>query len=136
MFLDRIVNSVEKSFVNAGRTRARLDLLKRSERVLADGGFSRELLEQGNQAWPWRIDGSLPTSSTPYIHAPAGLRTPVPAMQQRYASNAKAVADLNAYSDAELADLGIARTGIVEAVHCGRPGLDKAVNGSDDRQAA
>ena len=136
MFLDRIVNSLEKSFVNASRTRARLNLLTRSERVLADGGFSRDLLEQGNQAWPWRIDGNVPTSSTPYIHAPAGLRTSVPAMQQNYASNAKAVADLNADSDVELADLGIARTGIVEAVHFGRSGSDKAVNRSDDRQAA
>ena len=136
MFLDRIVNSVEKSFVNAGRTRARLDLLKRSERVLADGGFSRDLLEQGNQAWPWRIDGSVPTPSTQYLFAPAGLRTPVPAMQQRFASNAKAVADLNAYSDAELADLGLARAGIVDAVHEGRPGMNEAVNGSDDRKAA
>lgn len=136
MFLDRIVNSLIRSFGNAGRTRARLDLLKRSDRVLADSGFSRDLLEQGNQAWPWRIDGVVPTSGTQYLFAPAGMRSPVPAVQQSHASRTKAVAELNAFSDAELSDLGLARAGIVDAVRHGRPGLDDVGQVSDDRQAA
>jgi hypothetical protein len=38
------------------RNRMRDDLLKRNDRVLADMGFSRELLEKGVSSWPWRRD--------------------------------------------------------------------------------
>ena len=37
-----------------GRTRACEVLLASSDRMLDDAGFSRKLLEQGVEAWPWR----------------------------------------------------------------------------------
>ena len=55
--LNRMTRALENSFVNAGRANARRYLLRQSDRVLADGGFSRELLERGNAAWPWRAEG-------------------------------------------------------------------------------
>ena len=39
----------------AGRRRARRALLAKSDHLLADMGFSRELLEQGVKAWPWLV---------------------------------------------------------------------------------
>ena len=38
-----------------GRRQARRALLAKSDRLLADMGFSRELLEQGVKAWPWLV---------------------------------------------------------------------------------
>ncbi len=39
----------------AGRRRTRRALLAKSDHILADMGFSRELLEQGVKAWPWLV---------------------------------------------------------------------------------
>jgi uncharacterized protein YjiS (DUF1127 family) len=46
------------------RSRLRQELLRWDARLLADAGFSRELLEDGVRAWPWRtpidpIEGGL-----------------------------------------------------------------------------
>ena len=38
------------------RRRARRVLLAKSDRLLADLGFSRELLEEGVKAWPWLVE--------------------------------------------------------------------------------
>ncbi len=51
----------------ASRRRARRTLLAKSDHLLADMGFSRELLEQGVKAWPWlvapdRTDGLAATA--------------------------------------------------------------------------
>ena len=47
-------------------------LLNSSDRLLEDAGFSRDLLEQGVDAWPWRIDGEAqelrPIVSSVTIH--------------------------------------------------------------------
>lgn len=56
--LNRLRRTLERTFVNVGRARAREYLLRQDDRVLADSGFSRELLEQGNRFWPWRVDGT------------------------------------------------------------------------------
>lgn len=141
MSFNTLVQSVQNSFVNAGRTRARLELLARGDSFLADTGFSRELLERGNDAWPWRVDGQVPTSTSSYAVPPAGLRTPAPALHNTAArriaqENAKSVAELRALSDAELSDLGISRAGIVEAVRHGRPGIDPVAVEPGHRKAA
>ena len=50
--LDRII----KSFEIAGRARTLQILRGLSDRQLADAGISRELLNQGRTAWPWRVE--------------------------------------------------------------------------------
>lgn len=82
-------------------------LLQLDDRTLSDISISRELLEQGVAAWPWRIEAD---------HAPYHIE----ANKLR-----GAVKELETYSDAELADLGLTRGNIVEAVLHGRPGIDQ-----------
>jgi uncharacterized protein YjiS (DUF1127 family) len=102
------------------RSRLRQRLLRMDERRLDDIGYSRALLEDGMRAWPWR----LPVDSI------AGLgRFELDPF--RGPSHAKAVAELQAYSDAELSDLGLSRGTIEHAVRNGRPGYPE-----EQRQAA
>ena len=93
-------------------------LLKLDDRTLTDINISRELLEQGVRAWPWTI----PADGEDVAIAARGLR--------------KAVNELECYSDAELADLGISRGGIKDAVLHGRPGIDAPLNDNDIAAAA
>ena len=85
-------------------------LLQLDDRTLTDINVSRALLEDGVKAWPWRIDGN---------------EAPVRVTAERIRS---AVNELEHYSDAELADLGITRGTILEAVLKGRPGIEASVN--------
>jgi uncharacterized protein YjiS (DUF1127 family) len=102
------------------RSRLRQRLLRMDARRLDDIGYSRALLEDGVRAWPWR----LPVDSI------AGLgRFELGSF--RGPGYAKAVAELQAYSDAELSDLGLTRGTIEHAVRNGRPGYPE-----DQRQAA
>ena len=133
-FLNRVARALETSFVNAGRTRARRDLLERGERFLADNGFSRELLERGNAAWPWRVESDVSPVLSRVATPPAVAHSP--AMPARDAELARAVAELSALSDAELSDLDIARPDIAAAVRDGRPGIDRPAGGAGDRMAA
>src|SRR5262245_61802821 len=101
------------------RSRLRHDLLKLDARLLADAGFSRELLEAGVRAWPWRAPDE-----------------PAEALGSRgrrltEADYRAAIADLESYTDTELLDLGLTRGTIPEAVRHGRPGFPE-----DQRQAA
>jgi len=50
---NKMARAFERSLTNVGRSRAREHLLRQSDHVLADAGFSRERLELGNAAWPW-----------------------------------------------------------------------------------
>jgi len=50
---NKMARAFERSLTNIGRSRAREHLLRQSDHVLADAGFSRERLEIGNAAWPW-----------------------------------------------------------------------------------
>ena len=102
------------------RSRLRQRLLRMDERRLEDIGYSRGLLEDGVRAWPWR----LPVDSIARLG-----RFELGA--SRGPNYAKAVAELQAYSDAELADLGLSRGTIEHAVRNGRPGYPE-----DQRQAA
>ena len=104
-----------------GRSRLRQKLLKMDERRLDDIGYSRALLEDGVRAWPWRtpIDTIARLGRLNFSDA------------FRRSDYAKAVAELKAYSDAELSDLGLSRGIIEEAVRNGRPGYPE-----DQRRAA
>ena len=83
-------------------------LLSLDDRMLEDAGFSRELLEQGIKAWPWRTLQDQPTvdqapSRKDLEHAASTLRS---------------------FSDKELRDLGIGRGEIGYVVQHGRQGFD------------
>ncbi len=100
----------------SGRARARRELLHMDDRLLADAGFSRVLLELGIEAWPWRArtdDGVVPTEVL--------VRTPA----EREVELEVAADALRRYNDHELADLGIARGDIDRVVREGRPGIDR-----------
>ena len=100
-----------------GRKRALEFLLNSSDRVLEDAGFSRELLEKGVQAWPWRVEQAE--------------ENPQPVKFDDLARR-KAVEELRAYSEKELADLGICRGSIEDVVQHGRPGIER----DDQRKVA
>lgn len=106
----RMIAAIQYRLEVTARARTRRILLDRSDRFLEDVGISRELLEAGVHAWPWRVDGSVPPAE-PVRESRRGLR--------------KAIRELNAYSDRELADLGLARADIPRAVLYGRPGIDR-----------
>jgi len=93
-------------------------LMELDDRTLADINISRELLEQGVKSWPWK----MPQDSETVWSTAQGIRA--------------AVKELDSYTDAELADLGITRGGIVEAVLHGRPGVDAPLNDNGVAQAA
>ena len=93
--------------IRIGQARLRQQLLLRDDRFLVDTGFSRELLERGVGAWPWRISEA---------------KVDKPALPQR--DDRQAITELEAYSDVELADLGLVRSQIPDAVRHGRPGID------------
>src|SRR5450432_1002069 len=96
-----------------------LELLNRlDDRILADISISRELLDQGLKDWPWRV----PKESEAVFDTEQGIHA--------------AVRELENYSDAELADLGISRGSITEAVLHGRPGIDRPVNDNTIAAAA
>jgi uncharacterized protein YjiS (DUF1127 family) len=101
------------------RSRLRQNLLQLDARLLKDAGFSRELVEAGVRAWPWR---------TP---AEPGLGSVRFARKLTDADYRAAIAELESYSDTDLLDLGLSRAAIPEAVRNGRPGFAE-----DQQQAA
>ena len=103
------------------RSRLRKALLRLDERRLNDIGYSRTLLEAGMRYWPWRTPTD-PTGGLGRFRFETGPREP---------GIADAVAELKAYSDAELADLDLTRGTIEHAVRHGRPGYPQ-----DQRRAA
>ena len=52
---ESIKSLIQRAIVHFGRVRLRNHLLGCSDHVLEDIGFSRHLLEQGVDAWPWRV---------------------------------------------------------------------------------
>lgn len=81
-------------------------LLKLSDRALKDINVSREELMRGTKGWPWLLPAD--DWSQPF----------------RFAGIAKVADELAAYSDVDLADIGVARGEIPEAVVFGRPGIE------------
>ncbi|MFK7893308.1 MAG: hypothetical protein AB8B63_21010 [Granulosicoccus sp.] len=114
--LSKIGSAFQEHYLKVGRARARDVLLRQSDRVLIDAGFSRELLEKGVSAWPWQLEV-----------AQAIVQTSVRSTEQTEAkvdSLSRAIEELSAYTDKELADIGVARSSIADAVRFGRPGID------------
>lgn len=108
--LNRIITAIQHRLELTARARTRRVLLDRSDRFLEDVGISRRLLEAGVHAWPWReIDDA--SEAVAALEGRRGLR--------------RAIRELNAYSDRELADLGLSRADIPHAVLYGRPGIDR-----------
>ena len=54
--LKKCMTGYERYVTQVSRERAREILLRSDDRMLADAGFSRSLLEEGVAAWPWRSD--------------------------------------------------------------------------------
>lgn len=72
-FFSRLAEALE----TVGRERARRELLNLNDRYLEDLGFSRELLEEGVNAWPWRVSAE----QEHYTH-------PAPAAADRFVDHA------------------------------------------------
>lgn len=125
--LHKIWAGYERAMIRAGRERARQTLLRASDRTLADAGFSRERLEAGIGAWPWRGEADDDALA-------AAMRLD----GARRAAERRAVRELDTYSDAELAELGIVRADIARAVREGRVGieLESGHEDGDRRRAA
>ena len=103
----KVARGYERYMTYKGRVLAREQLLRYDDRMLADSGFSRELLEKGVSGWPWRTETEQPGS----------LSADTLLMSQR-----QAITDLKTLSDAELKDIGITRNTIEQAVMSGREG--------------
>lgn len=108
--LKKIAKGYERYMTYRGRDIAREYLLRSDDRMLADNGFSRELLTQGVDAWPWR-------TMDEQEHV---LRASIDQATKR-----QAMKDLNSMTDAELHDLGITRGNIEDSVKSGRPGVER-----------
>ena len=105
--LKKMARGYESYMTYRGRVLAREHLLRYDDRMLADNGFSRELLEKGVTAWPWRTET-----------AQQGLLSG----NTLLTSQRQAITDLKTLSDVELQDLGITRGTIEQAVVSGREG--------------
>lgn len=110
-FFSVLKNAVVRSSEYAGRSKAMHELLNMSDRQLQDFGFSRELLEVGVGAWPWRSEAAPQLS---VIRVGTFAKSEVK----------KAVNELSQYSDRELAELGVTRNSIEEVVQYGRPTVE------------
>lgn len=106
-FTTEIVRRARRIIVRMGHARARGELLQLSDHILDDIGISRRLLEQGVDAWPWREDGATAAAT-----------------KQATLDFKPAIAELRRYNDAELNELGIARSRIQTVVEKGREGID------------
>lgn len=128
----KISSKFQQHYLRVGRARAREVLLRQSDRMLADAGFSRELLEKGVSAWPWQLEVTQAFVQT-------SVRSTAP-VEADTSSLSTAIEELSAYTDKELADIGVARAGIPDAVRFGRPGIDVPAGSSqefdDNRHAA
>jgi uncharacterized protein YjiS (DUF1127 family) len=103
--LNSLSDIVVAAFEKSGRRKALAELNTMSDRTLEDLGFSRALLSQGIQSWPWKsnmegINNSPSQSKSNEIKA--------------------AIRELQSYNDRDLADLGISRGEIVDIVKNGR----------------
>jgi hypothetical protein len=106
--LKRMARGYELYMTYRGRVLAREYLLTCGDRMLADNGFSRELLEKGVRGWPWRIPVEPELTQC---------------NKAELAAQSQAIADLDSLSDTELQDLGITRGTIEQAVVFGREGV-------------
>lgn len=54
--LEHFLTRLGDALSQIGRHRVHRELLQCGDHTLANLGFSRELLKQGLDAWPWRVD--------------------------------------------------------------------------------
>lgn len=106
-FLTKMIEAMQFAAEMRAREIVRREFMHMSDRQLEDIGISRERLEWGSGAWPWRHEGE---------NAEPNLASTL--------SQAEAIRELNEYSDRELTDLGLARAGIADAVKHGKPDQD------------
>lgn len=99
-----------------GRIKSRQILLNLSDRQLEDAGISKELLLQGTNAWPWRIEEQETPPLTDLQLAHLNDVVPAPVADDEYH---QAVVDLERMTDRELLDMGISRGEIRHAVRYG-----------------
>lgn len=100
-----VAHGIEVLRLYLARELARRALLKRSDRGLDDIGLSRELLEQGAGAWPWRRDDEA--DAIPAVR----IARPTNRLRLR-----RAFLELYALDDRQLANMGLSRDGIAEAL--------------------
>ena len=115
-------NKLIQSAVHTGKVKARRQLLSMPDRQLTDFGVSRELLVEGVSAWPWRIESQRHYAGEGLTIMPAITQVAEPARNK--SEIRQAVKELNSYSDRELAELGITRNSIKDAVQYGRPSVE------------
>lgn len=70
---ERMLDRLSSRITDAARTRVRRELLGYSDRDLASKGFSRQRLEAGNAAWPWRLEQPAPGATRPAAPTPDAL---------------------------------------------------------------
>lgn len=78
-------------------------------RQLIECGFSPKLINQGVSAWPWRLDDQ-----------PEELLS----IELMIGEEQRCIAELNRYTDSELADLQLSHGFVRHTVRHGRPGID------------
>lgn len=100
-----MINTIKNTFANASqytsKARSRRQLLDLSDRQLADFGISRELLEEGVSAWPWRVENETVVSRRSHVE---GIALE-PSMAD--ATIGQAARELGGYSDRKSVQLGI-----------------------------
>lgn len=106
----KIGKSISSAFEMAGRARTLAHLETLGDRTLEDLGFSRALMSQGVSAWPWKMDQKI------NAHEVLTDSKKIDA----------AIEELNTYNDKDLADLGLSRGGIRDAVINGRKDTEQA----------
>ena len=113
----KLITAIGRSYHNymthQGRIQAHRILIGQSDWTLNDLGISRELLGGGVKNWPWKIVEDQPSK----VEA---------SRENRRKIEARAIRELNSYSNRELHDLGITRGSIPEAVRNGRPETEHA----------
>jgi len=105
--LKNLVSRYDSYMTVKGREKARQILMNKDARSLEDMGISPYLLAQGLDAWPWR-EGEVQAK-------PARVTAVSKSKEQR-----RAIRELRGMSNAELSDLGISRSSIVDVVMNGR----------------
>lgn len=105
-FFTNLFSAVVASNEMRARRSVREELLSLSEARLDDLGFDRNLLFQGVNAWPWRAE-------TETFVKPETESQPVLTRRELR----RAERELQAMSDRELSELGIARSDIRRAVN-------------------
>lgn len=113
-FFKKVGNLFIEAQMRNAKVRVHQQLMRMSDRQLEDSGFSKALVADGVEAWPWRaIDESEQLPGLALAARPAVLTADESAVKQ-------AIAELSDYSDRELADLGVSRGSLEDAVRYGR----------------